>query len=73
MYSEKRGIMIASAIAVLAIFAVGAGSVTGNFGGVSGGGGSATNVLFGIALIAVFLVAAVAVLKTLVPEGGFHQ
>ena len=74
MYSEKKGIFIACAIALLAIFAVGAGSITGNVGGdVMGNPGGSAGLAIGLAVFAVFVIAAIAVLKVLIPEGRFHQ
>lgn len=74
MYSERKGILIASAIALLAIFAVGSGSITGNIGGnVLNDSGGPSNLVIGVALLAIFLVAAIAVLKVLIPEAAFHQ
>jgi hypothetical protein len=74
MYSEKTGIIIACAVALLAIFAVGAGSVTGGVAGnVMRDPGAAMNLAIGLVLFAVFAIAAISVLKVLVPEGRFHQ
>lgn len=74
MDMEKKGIVIACAIAVLAIFAIGTGSITGNIGGnVVNDSGGAANLVIGIAMLAVFLIAVIAVLKVLLPEGRFHQ
>ena len=74
MYSEKTSIIIASAVALLVIFAVGAGSITGGISGnVAGGLTGTAGIAIVIVVLIVFLLAAVSVLKTLVPEGGFHQ
>jgi hypothetical protein len=73
MHSERKGIFIASVVALLAIFAVGTGAITGGFTGSAGSPGLSSGLAAGVVLLAVFLVAAIAVLKSLVPEGLFHQ
>ena len=74
MYSEKTGIAIACAIALLAIFAVGVGGITGGVtSGAASDSGSVAGLPIVLAVVAVFLFAAIAVLKVLIPEGVFHQ
>ncbi len=76
MDTDKRGVLIAGAVALLAIFAVGAGSITGGLtgnGSNAGGSAPAAGMAIAIVLMAVFVLAAISVLKTLLPEGRFHQ
>lgn len=66
---EKASIAIVCTLALFAVFVIGTSSVSGNAIGDAGG---MTSPVIGLAILVVFIVAAVLVLKTMIPEGRYH-